>query len=179
MVLTPDEAEETYTGLSAILREEHFGGRFDRMLLEVQQTIALGRPEGAEILSVAAPGRRRSRERVRRVQPLDANERLGILVRAIELEIITPIDLLAATFDRLSPGYSENFGVAFIADVAGAEDEGQPSIVEVRNRVRRQRSVEPEPALTGAIYRHDVGEAQELVEPLRVALTAIRREMQG
>jgi hypothetical protein len=106
-MLTPDEAEQMYAGLISILREERFGARFDRMLSEVQQSFALGRPEGAEILSVAAPGRRRSRERVRSVQPFDPVERLGILVRAIELEIITPIDLLAAT---LAPIVHENAG---------------------------------------------------------------------
>jgi hypothetical protein len=176
-MLTPDEAEQMYAGLSSILLEERFGARFDRMLSEVQQSIALGRPEGAEILSVAAPGRRRSRERVRSVQPFDPVERLGILVRAIELEIITPIDLLAATLDRLSLGDSDGLGVAFIADAAGTEDAA--SVADVRDRVRRQRSGEPEPPLTGAIYRRDVAEAEEIIEPLRAALAAILREIQG
>ena len=75
--MTEDDAAEVYVGLLALLR----GGQNDsgvRIATEVEAVVALGRPVSVDVRLGAR------KERVRRVEALRPQERLDVLVSAIE-----------------------------------------------------------------------------------------------
>src|SRR5690242_19951519 len=96
MMLTDDEAQEMFDGLVELLRQEQFESRLRPIVEDVGRAIARGKPTTVEVSFD-----KRRRERVLRVVPLSATERLSLLVRAIELALVTPVDLAVATVSAM------------------------------------------------------------------------------
>jgi hypothetical protein len=92
-----DDAQQLFDGLVELLGDPQFEGRLDALVSDVRSAISRGRPAGAEVRIAG----KRTREQVRRVEPLSPTERLDLLVRAVELALVVPVDLAVATVANL------------------------------------------------------------------------------
>lgn len=165
-MVTESEAEELFNGLIELLQEPEWQGRLSPIVGEVRSAIARGKPAAGRVTVQGT----RKREVVRRVEPLNAIEQLEALVSALEFALVTPVDLAAAAMSGLqTEDGGEIFSLAFSRDSAeGATSERQQT---------QARPTPPDQADVVIITVDEVGLAHAAVEPLRLALRAIRSEL--
>lgn len=167
-MVTEQEAQELFNALLELLEEPDWQARLSPVVSEVRSAIARGKPA---IGRVTVQGTRK-REVVRRVEPLSPREQLETLVSALEFALVTPVDLAAATISGLTTDDdgAEIYSLAFSTDSAeGATSEPQAPQVHPT----------PDQGDVVVVSVDDVRLAQESVEPLRLALQAIRSEIGG
>lgn len=106
-MIEEDEAGALYVQLLAALRST---SELGPIAAAVEDVVRLGRDEESSELLSTEPGRRRVRETVRRSRPLTGNERLLVLVDAMERAIVTPVVVARSILDalvELEPGELE------------------------------------------------------------------------
>jgi hypothetical protein len=115
---------------------------------------------------------RGSKERVQRVEPLQPLERLEMLIRGIELTLITPVDLALATVTELQSDDHASLALLFMRD--SADQAGSETVVRSRPAVPSTADATEGVVIDAAM----IDQAQEDIAPLRLALAAIRAEME-
>jgi hypothetical protein len=163
------DADELFLGLLALLRISEAEEIVRRMLDEVERTITQGRST-SESVPLIESGQQKRKQQVRRVVAWSSKERLQLLVDAIEAQLITPIDVLESTLVALEGhgDFGSGLSLRFEEDPAGL-GAGRGSLETIRNVARADPVV---------VDRQAVDEAQSSVRPLRLALAAIRSELE-
>ena len=161
--MNDDDALQLYIGLVQLLQEAALDGRLDYVVESVEAAVAQGRPSVAEVKFSG----QRHRERVQRVEPLTPVERLKLLVDAIEFALVIPVDLAVATAKALATEQIPQVDLVFERDVAIGID--TPARAAAQDQAVERASV--------TITTTDIAAAQEATAPLRIAIAAIRAEL--
>jgi hypothetical protein len=171
-MLTDEQAQELFGALAELLSEPNFIERLGPLVDEVNAAIARGKPSQQDVMLRPTGKGRGSKERVQRVEPLQPLERLEMLIRGIELTLVTPVDLALATVTVLQSDDHGSLALLFMRD--SADQAGSETAVRSRPAVPSAADAIEGVVIDAAM----IDQAQEDIAPLRQALAAIRAEME-
>jgi len=171
-MLTDEQAQELFRALVELLSEPNFNERLGPLVDEVNAAVARGKPSQQDVMLRPTGKGRGSRERVQRVEPLQPRERLEMLIRGIELTLITPVDLALATVLELQSDDHAGLALLFMRD--SADQAGSETAASSRPTVPSTADATEGVVIDAAM----IHQAEVDIAPLRQALAAIRVEME-